>query len=135
MYQDSNYVPNIDVRSSTTPTAGWTILFFYNINTVFKYSTKKKDLNPKMKMGTNSFSVHIVKPIARRNMHIAIKILQHAYCDKEIGNFKSKGANLVKHIPPHPWCQKLTKTKHTAGRACAKNKLLTYSCEPDQNIV
>ena len=35
---------------------------FYNINTVFKYSTKKKDLNPKMKMGTNSFGVHIVKP-------------------------------------------------------------------------
>ncbi len=32
-----------------------------NINTVSKYSTKKKDLNPKMKMGTNSFGVHIVK--------------------------------------------------------------------------
>jgi hypothetical protein len=41
--------------------AGWTQLFFYNIKTVFKYSTKKKDLNPKMKMGTNSFGVHIVK--------------------------------------------------------------------------
>jgi hypothetical protein len=37
-------------------------MFFYNINTVFKYSTTKKDLNPKMKMGTNSFGVHIVKP-------------------------------------------------------------------------
>ncbi len=31
---------------------------FYNIYTVFKYSTKKKDLNPKTKMGTNSFGVH-----------------------------------------------------------------------------
>ncbi len=25
-------------------------------------NTKKKELNPKMKMGTNSFGVHIVKP-------------------------------------------------------------------------
>ncbi len=32
---DSNHVPNIDV----TPTAGWTQLFFYNINTVFKYDS------------------------------------------------------------------------------------------------
>ncbi len=43
----------IDVRSATTPAAGWTRIVFYNIYTVFKYSTKKKDLNPKMKMGTN----------------------------------------------------------------------------------
>ena len=62
LYWDSNHVPNIDVGSATTPTAGITQLFFYNINTVFKYSTKKKDLNPKMKMGTNSFGVHLVKP-------------------------------------------------------------------------
>ncbi len=36
---------------------------FHNIKTVFKYSTKKKDLNPKIKMGTNSFGVHIYSQI------------------------------------------------------------------------
>ncbi len=39
LYWDSNHVPNIDVHSATTPTAGWTHLFFYNINTVFKYDS------------------------------------------------------------------------------------------------
>jgi hypothetical protein len=34
---------------------------FLQYKTVFKYNTKKKDLNPKMKMGTNSLGVHIVK--------------------------------------------------------------------------
>ncbi len=37
LYWDSNHVPNIDVRFATTPTASW--LFFYNINTVFKYDS------------------------------------------------------------------------------------------------
>ncbi len=36
---DSDDVPKIDVHSATTPTAGWTPLFFYNINTVFKYDS------------------------------------------------------------------------------------------------
>ncbi len=39
MYWDSNHVSNINVRSATTPTAGWTQLFSYNINTVFKYDS------------------------------------------------------------------------------------------------
>ncbi len=39
LYWDSNHVPNINVRSATTPTAGRTQLFFYNINTVFKYDS------------------------------------------------------------------------------------------------
>ncbi len=36
---DSNHVPNIYVRSAITPIAGWTQLFSYNINTVFKYDS------------------------------------------------------------------------------------------------
>jgi hypothetical protein len=43
---------------------------FYNINTVFKCSTKKKDLNPKMKMGTNSFGVHIYVSTRIRKMPV-----------------------------------------------------------------
>ncbi len=39
LYWDSNHIPNIDVRSAITPTAGWTHLFFYNINTVFIYDS------------------------------------------------------------------------------------------------
>ncbi len=39
LYWDLNHVPNIDVRSATTPTAGWTQSIFYNINTVFKYDS------------------------------------------------------------------------------------------------
>ncbi len=39
LYWDLNHIPNIDVCSAITPTAGWTQLFFYNINTVFKYDS------------------------------------------------------------------------------------------------
>ena len=39
LYWNSNHVPNIDVQSATTPAAGWTQLFFYNINTVFEYDS------------------------------------------------------------------------------------------------
>ncbi len=49
-----------------------TIVFLHNINTAFKYSTKKKDLNPKMKMGTNSFGVHIVKPFYLSLIHLCV---------------------------------------------------------------
>ncbi len=39
LYWDLNHVPNIDVHSATIPTAGWTQLIFYSINTVFKYDS------------------------------------------------------------------------------------------------
>ncbi len=39
LYLDSNYVPNINECSATTPTASWTQSVFYSINTVFKYDS------------------------------------------------------------------------------------------------
>ncbi len=61
---DSNHVPNIHVSSPTTPRAGWTQMFFYNINTIVEISTKKKGTQSENEDSTNSFGVHIVKPIA-----------------------------------------------------------------------
>ena len=44
-------------------------------------STKKKELNPKMKMGTNSFGVHIVKPYVRAGEEITI--ILSIYADRK----------------------------------------------------
>ncbi len=46
--------------------------FFYNINTNVKISTKKKELNPKMKM-VRTHSVYIVKPIALIRLSLSIQ--------------------------------------------------------------
>ncbi len=68
-----NHIPNIDVRSTTAPRAGWTQLFFYNINTVVEISTKKKGTQSENEDGTNSFGVHIVKPIALIRLSLSIQ--------------------------------------------------------------
>ncbi len=72
MYWDLNHVPNINVHSARTPRAGWTQLFFYNINTNVKISTKKKGTQSENEDGTNSFGVHIVKPIALIRLSLSI---------------------------------------------------------------
>ena len=68
-----NHIPNINVRSATIPRAGWTQLFFYNINTNVKISTKKKGTQSENEDGTNSFGVHIVKPIALIRLSLSIQ--------------------------------------------------------------
>ncbi len=73
MCWDLNHIPNINVHSATTPRAGWTQLFFYNINTNVKISTKKKGTQSENEDGTNSFGVHIVKPIALIRLSLSIQ--------------------------------------------------------------
>ncbi len=73
MYWNLNLVPNINVRSATTPRAGQTQLFFYNINTDVEISTKKKGTQSENEDGTNSFGVHIVKPIALIRLSLSIQ--------------------------------------------------------------
>jgi hypothetical protein len=73
-------------------------------------------------LSTKPFWFRKKESILHRNMHIApilhvaICILryksQHAYCNKKNGNFKSKWANLVKHIPRHPWSTFFCKSHH-----------------------
>ncbi len=54
-------------------------IFFYNINTNVKISTKKKGTQFKNEDGMNSFGVHIVKPIALIKLSLSI---QNIYIDR-----------------------------------------------------
>ncbi len=45
----------------------------YNINTSVKISTKKKGTQSKNEDGTNSFGLHIVKPIALIRLSLSIQ--------------------------------------------------------------
>jgi hypothetical protein len=71
---DSNLVPNINVSSATTPRAGLTHLFFYNINTYKKINTKKKGTQSKNEDGTNSFGVHTHVEISTKKKELNPKM-------------------------------------------------------------